>query len=63
MLEAIVAIIMALLGLSADDATKQSPESYGAIYDQAKIIYYEQLEEKDGGAVSDNLAGSWLPKP
>lgn len=60
MIEALIAIIMSLAGLSQTDLHSQNPEDYGQWYDQAKQVYYDDLEskEKDGGNTVDTISGS-----
>lgn len=60
MIEALIAIIMALAGLTEADLHSQTPEDYGQWYDQAKQVYYDGLEskEKDGGNTVDTISGS-----
>ena len=53
MAEALIIIIMTLLGLSAADVDGKSAEDLcnGATYDIAKAMYYEQEKAKDGGSI------------
>lgn len=56
MIEALLIIIMSLLGLTAADVDGKNPTDFGSHYDTAKQIYYEQQADKDGG-IGDSLSG------
>lgn len=57
MLELLIAILMSLSGYSEADVIAKGPENFGAQYDVAKQMAYDQQADKDGG-ISDSLSGN-----